>query len=441
MTLATSHPNPYNRALAGQVSHWWISAMILTIVFVSFRPFTSTEVNEIGQQSASGNVVNQIGFGLLGIICAYIMAKKAPAEVIRALIHPLWLLLIPVLALSVWNADVPESATRAMLFSVIVVLAAATALGLLRNLSDMVSTLAATSAVAIVLCYIAVFAFPAHGVHDGTGFEAFHGGLWRGIYDHKNVAAYVLGCFALFGWFVSRNGRPVTGLLIAAAAMAFVVQAGSKTVLGILPAAIFFAMLAQWVSWRPVKVFVLILPVAALATVTLGAVIYPPILEELRHYIPGLTYTGRTDIWIFGLNSLAESPMWGYGFESFWDTPRVSNMVQPIDLGWDVRGIVHGHNAWLDAMLAFGVPGAAILGLVLVVLPLIDYCRIPNSGNSGKLAGLFITIWVFTAMGASLESFFFRRADPVWFCMLISIIGLRLTAELSNQHNRAPMVR
>ena len=76
-----------------------------------------------------------------------------------------------------------------------------------------------------------------------------------------------------------------------------------------------------------------------------------------------------------------------------------------------------------------------------MVLPLVDYCRIPNSGNTGKLAGLFITVWVFTAMGACLESFFFRRADPVWFCMLISVIGLRLTAHLSNQHNSAQMVR
>ena len=441
MTLATGHVHSQNRTLVDQASQWWMSAAILTIVFVSFRPFTSSDVNEPGQQSASGDIVNQLGFGLLGIICAYIMAYKVPKDVVRALLHPLWIILMPILALSVWNADVPASAMRAMLFSMVVVLAAATALGLLRNLSDLVSTLAATSAASIALSYLAVFAFPAQGVHDGSGFEAFHSGLWRGIYDHKNVAAYVLGSFALFGWFVSRNGRPLTGLLIAAAATAFVVQAGSKTVLVILPAAIFLAMLAQWISWRPLKVLVLILPLAVLATVTLGAVVYPPVLDQIHYYFPGQTYTGRTDIWIFGLNSLADSPIWGYGFESFWNTPRVANMVQPIDLGWDVRGIVHGHNSWLDAALAFGIPGTIVLGLVLVVLPLVDYCRIPNSGNSGKLAGLFITIWVFTAMGASLESFFFRRADPVWFCMLISVIGLRLTARLSNQHNRAPMGR
>jgi O-antigen ligase len=77
----------------------------------------------------------------------------------------------------------------------------------------------------------------------------------------------------------------------------------------------------------------------------------------------------------------------------------------------------------------------------LVVHPIRDYVAISNSGNAGKLAHLFITLWLFTALGASLESFFFRRADPVWFCMLIAVVGLRLTAHMSSQHNGAPMPR
>ena len=133
MTLADAHYQNLRRTTVGHASHWWMSAMILTIVFVSFRPFTSSDVNEPGQQSASGDIVNQVGFGLLGIICAYIMAKKVAPETIRALMHPLWILLVPFLALAVWNADVPASAMRAMLFSVIVVLAAATELSYTKS--------------------------------------------------------------------------------------------------------------------------------------------------------------------------------------------------------------------------------------------------------------------------------------------------------------------
>ncbi len=441
MTLAHDHNQTWYRPIAAPRSSWLPSALILTIVLISFRPFTSTDVNLPGQQSAGGDIINQLGFGLLGLICLYLLAKKTCSSSINALLHPLWIVLLPVLAISIFNADNPVGAMRAMVFSLIVVLAAATALSLPRNLSELVSALTMASAVTIGLSYFAVFAFPEQGVHDGSGFEAFHDGLWRGIYDHKNIAASVLGCLALFGWFVARNGKPLTGIAIALAALGFVVQAGSKTVLGILPTSILIVALAHWVTWRPLKMFILILPIALLATVTLGAVIFPSILDELRSHVPGLTYTGRTDIWIFGLDSLNKSPWLGYGFESFWNTPRVANMVQPIDLNWDVRGIVHGHNSWLDAALAFGIPGAVLLAAVLILLPLIDYCRIPNSGNAGKLGNLFITIWIFTSLGACLESFFFRRADPVWFCMLIAIIGLRLTAHMSSQHIRAPKGR
>ena len=441
MTLAYDHNQTWYRPIATSRTGWWPSALIVTIVFVSFRPFTTSDIKLPGQQAVSGDIVNQIGFGVLGVICLFLLAKKTCSNALSALLNPLWIAFLPVLALSVLSADYLEGALRAMIFSLIVVLAAAATLSQPRNLSDLVSIFTVAAGFTILLCYIAVFAFPEQGIHESSGFEAMHGGLWRGIYDHKNIASYVLGCFAIMGWFIARNGKPFAGAMIATAALMFVVQAGSKTVLGILPVAIVTAVLADWITWRGLKVLVICAPVLGLFTVTLGAVLYPPILIELQSYVPGLTYTGRTDLWIFGLENLRLSPWIGYGFESFWNTPRVGNMVQPIELNWDVRGSVHGHNSWLDGALAFGLPGMALLIAIIVLMPLRDYLNIPKAGNAGKLAHLYLTIWVFTAMGASLESFFFRRADPVWFCMLLAIIGLRLTSHLSRHHNHAPLAR
>ncbi|MEL6751834.1 MAG: O-antigen ligase family protein, partial [Pseudomonadota bacterium] len=102
-------------------------------------------------------------------------------------------------------------------------------------------------------------------------------------------------------------------------------------------------------------------------------------------------------------------------------------------LDWDVRGIVHGHNSWLDLAVGFGLPGALVLSMFIVVLPLRDYLAIPRVGMPKRLATLFISLWVLTALGASLESFFFRRADPVWFLMLIAIMGLRITAHRTRE--------
>ncbi len=39
-----------------------------------------------------------------------------------------------------------------------------------------------------------------------------------------------------------------------------------------------------------------------------------------------------------------------------------------------------------------------------------------------------LTVLFFTGLNAMLESFFFRRVDPVWLFFLISVFGLRLVA-------------
>ena len=83
------------------------------------------------------------------------------------------------LLISVMNADDPMGAMRGMMFSVIVVLAAITALALPRNMDDLTSILATAGLTAVAACYLAVFLFPDQGMHAGGGHEAQHAGLWR----------------------------------------------------------------------------------------------------------------------------------------------------------------------------------------------------------------------------------------------------------------------
>ncbi|MGI9356772.1 MAG: O-antigen ligase family protein [Rhizobiaceae bacterium] len=412
---------------------WLPSALIWAVVFISFRPFSSGAT--AGEAvNTGGDIVNQLGFGAIGGICLYLLHKQRLNGSLSAPLIISWCAAVAVLGISILTADYPPGAFRAVAFSMIVVLAAFTAMALLRSRNDLASAL--TTAVCLVLayCYLAVIFFPQQGVHGGGGFEPEHAGLWRGVFDHKNVASYVMGGFVIISLFLVRNGKPVIGLIAAALSLYFVIESGSKTVLGVLPTAIVAAAVTQWITWPLLRIIVLFLPITALIIATLGAVIYPPILKELWGYVPGLTYTGRTDLWIFGLENLMKSPWLGYGFESFWATPRVTGLEQPIELAWDVRGIVHGHNSWLDAMIAFGIPGAALIFIVLLVIPVRDYLRIPQHGNAGRIAGLFIGLWVFSVLAANLESFFFRRADPVWFLMLMSIVGLRITAHMTRPH-------
>ncbi len=440
MTLAYTPQQSWHRPITTSKTSWLPSTLILAIVFISFRPFVS-EVTTTTGTSGGGDIVNQLGFGLMGIYCGYLLLKHASSNILGAFANPVWGLALTFLVLAVFTADSPSSSMRAMIFSLIVVVAAATALALPRNMSEMVSSLTIASLLAVIFCYVAVFFVPEQGVHSGAGAESQHGGLWRGVYDHKNVASYVMGAFVMIGLFAMRNGRPLLGFILAILSFIFVIQAGSKTVLGILPIAIICAATARWIHWKLLRVFIILLPVLGLIAATLGAVIYPPILETLQSFIPGLTYTGRVDLWEFGLQFIQKEPWFGYGFESFWATPRVENMEQPIELSWDIRGIVHGHNSWMDGAIAFGLPAMVPIVLALAIMPIRDFLRIPETGNAARLGTLFLSIWIFTALGASLESFFFRRSDPVWFCMLLAIIGLRITAHMSWQPIPKPTIR
>ena len=435
-TSSIARPRRTDEVARARNLHAVLPGLLIALVLASFRPFGGGAETSSGVAPTGGDAVNQIGFGLLGLLCGWLWWRGAVGERWRAFVTPLWLLVPVVLAYGVANADAPGLALRATLFSLIVVLVALTALMLPRTRDEFLTALSIGAGTVIALCYVAVLAFPAQGVHPFSGAEAQHGGLWRGVFDHKNVASYVVAGLVLMGAFLAFEGRPRAGWAIALAAALFTLQAGSKTVLAVAPLSIGVALLVRWISWGWLRLLVLLAPLVALNLVTIGAVLHPPLLEWLRTLVPGLSYTGRTDLWEFGLEHLASRPWTGFGYESFWATPRVVRMEQPIELSWDVRGIVHGHNSWLDAAIGFGIPGLAVLVLLLVFRPVLDYLRVPREGRLGAMGTLFIALWLLTALGASLESFFLRRADPVWFTMLLALAGLRLGAWGTRQAQR-----
>ncbi|MFP3440997.1 O-antigen ligase family protein, partial [Pantoea sp. SIMBA_133] len=96
--------------------------------------------------------------------------------------------------------------------------------------------------------------------------------------------------------------------------------------------------------------------VSALAVATLGIVFIDPVKELAATLAPDLTYTGRTPIWDFAGDMIVQRPLFGYGFDNFWMTELVFTSDQPFDRPWDIRGIVHGHNGYIDIALGMGLP-------------------------------------------------------------------------------------
>ena len=100
------------------------------------------------------------------------------------------------------------------------------------------------------------------------------------------------------------------------------------------------------------------------------------------------------------------------------------------DMAWDVRNIVHAHNGYLDIALTMGLPALVVALIVFVLLPLRDYGRTPLLKTNVLLADLFMMMLTYTLLNALLESFFFRRADPVWMVFVLAVLGLRLVSRV-----------
>ena len=99
----------------------------------------------------------------------------------------------------------------------------------------------------------------------------------------------------------------------------------------------------------------------------------------------------------------------------------------PEGMEWTATA-AHSHNGYLDTALGIGLPGLALLIVVLVIAPLRNFHAADRSGNDGHLTTLLLRIWLFGLYLSSLESFFLDRADPLWFTFLMAVFGLHYLA-------------
>lgn len=405
-----------------------VATIMFTLVLVSFRPFSPSGAALPGQVPEGGDIVNQLGFGSLGAASIFALFTLVDRRVLSALLSPWWLLLLAFFGLSIMNATDPSSALRTASFTLIGIMAMATVLVLPRDADSFSKVIAVAGFIVVVLSMVGLVVFPNEAIHTADSFEPEHAGFWRGVFTHKNIAGPVMACFSFAGIYLFRRGWRVSGILLFALAMIFMVNTGSKTTAGLVPMSILIVVLPGFIGMRLATPLLFLLAVIVTALGTLGIVFIEPIKQLADQVAPGLDYTGRTALWEFAGEMLAKQPWTGYGYESFWGTPLLTDSEQPFDREWDIRGIVHGHNGYLDIAVVMGLPALAVAVWTFLIEPVRDYMKIPLRKENVWLGDFFMMIALFTALNAFLESFFFRRADPVWMFFVFAIFGLRLVA-------------
>ena len=414
---------------AAELGHLCRSAIFVgafLLVWISTAPFKGSY--QVSAEESS-NLVNQIAFSLFAVLGIAGAASSAGRVAARAYLRPAWLLLLLWMTIGVFLSANPEISMRAFRFTLVVITIAGAVMLLPRDQRHFAALLGTVALIVILVCYAGLIVFPDIAIHSaGDALEPEHAGAWRGLFDHKNIAGAMMVIMMLIGIFVANAHSQRFGYAITGLAATFLFFTGSKTSMGLGPFVVLVGLACARIDSLWLRALLALGPLAILLTATVGSVLFKPVNAIVQAVSPGQTFTGRAEIWSFALDRLSNRAWTGFGLEGFWGSSYVLYAEIGENESGIAQGMVHGHNGYIDLAIAFGIPGFILSVMVLILLPLRDHHRVIRTQANRAMAELFFRIWLFALYSACLETFFFRRADPVWFALLVAVIGLRLTS-------------
>jgi O-antigen ligase len=284
-----------------------------------------------------------------------------------------------------------------------------------------------TAALALLaICYLGILLAPDLSIHLATDpQEPGLAGNWRGAFGHKNQAAAIMVMVLFLGVYIIRSGLWICGAAIIALASLFLLYSAGKSSLTLCFAVLLLTSVTSVIRPFWFRAIILLTPLVLLNLLSVGTVMFEGLAGVSKLLPFDSTFTGRTDIWAFALQSLHARLLTGYGFASFWGSSAIQNLPE----GKEWAGFAaHSHNGYLDTALGMGLPGLALLILVLVIVPLRNFQKADEGGNNGPLAMMLLRIWLFGLYLSAMESFFLDRSDPLWFTFLMAVFGLHYLA-------------
>jgi O-antigen ligase len=390
------------------------------IVWISLQPFQSlahppTEITE------GGSRINQIGFAVLFVLFAT-WAYFNGLQRLKLLLRPALMVMVLWFLVSALLSWEPGLSLRRLAFSLILMAISATVLLLPRNIRHFADLMAAAVLIVLVVSYLGILLTPSLAVHQPTDFlEPEHAGNWRGVFPHKNQAGATMVIFIFIGLFVARMRSLLVGGLITVLALTFLIFSYSKTAIALAPMAfIFAAVIAR--APRSVAIVIALGTLAILNLFTIGSIFFEPVRAILDATISDPSFTGRTAIWQFAVEHIAERPITGYGFAAFWGTEYVVRGLEQ-SFTW-ANAATDAHNAYLNLAITVGIPGLLLVIVWIVLLPIADFCRTRAAGMT-PLQMLFLRVWLFGILASCFESVLFQQIGEAWFFMMTSIFGLR----------------
>jgi len=212
--------------------------------------------------------------------------------------------------------------------------------------------------------------------------------------------------------------RRILGIIITAVAIILVVLSDSKTAFGL-------AFICPFLAGATLMIrrITRLSPALILGSIPLCYIILTHVshfsMERLSYMLYGdSTFTGRTIIWYFTQSEIAQRPILGWGYQSFWLVPGSPSIDAP---GW-VKMMPNSHNGYYDTMLEMGHVGLAFL-LVFIVATLDAIGRMAD--RSPARARLVLSLALYFIFHNFLESLWMRGFEFLWvmFLFVVAEVG------------------
>lgn len=346
---------------------WSGVVLVLMMLFMMIGPEPYTHqvtVDALSGGSLTSPLNRMVWLAVLALSLPIIWVRRSEFLALGLRVWPLLLLFVWFGATTRWAIDPVASDRRYILYLINLVVGMALAAGL-HDARRMHAALATACAIIILVDLFSWVAMPGKSMTE-IGLAAIH--------NHKNTLGSVMLLSALvimpYILFARDLKTRLFWVVMFAGCLALLVASKSKTSLAIvLVTVVLTPALLACLRLRAGA----LLAAAALAVASLLALAFSWLawcyvsgLDPLYPFRE-LTFTRRTDVWMFALGQFVQHPITGQGFASFWD---VDPSVQPsLRTGmWFAQSTYtnQSHNGYFDLLVTTGAPG--LIGALFLLL-------------------------------------------------------------------------
>jgi exopolysaccharide production protein ExoQ len=214
--------------------------------------------------------------------------------------------------------------------------------------------------------------------------------------------------------------RRALAIVVSLLAGILIVMSDSKTALALAIACPILAVIVLAIR-RTMRIS----PAVLLVSILLGYIVVSELTGFTMYRVSYIlygdpTFTGRSYIWDFAFSKIADRPLLGWGYQSFWlvgsDAPSV------VDAPGFVKSMPNAHNGYFDTMLELGYLGWGLL-MAFILTTLHAVGRVADRYYGRAWSMLTIALYVIIYNG--LESFWMRGYEFLWVVFLVLAVDIR----------------